>query len=89
MDSEERIHATELLRQHLEEHGVETLDMLTPREKKVISLRLGLTDGRIRSREEVGKAFNVTPERIRLIESKVLRSFRMIVRRRRLRDFLS
>ena len=89
MDSEERIQAAELLRQQLEEHGVEALDMLTPREKKVIFLRLGLADGRIRTREEAGGELGLSPEHVRLIETKVLRRFYMIARRRRLRDFLS
>ena len=50
-----------LLREQLEE----VLDTLTDREKKVLSLRFGLEDGRGRTLEEVGKEFNVTRERIR------------------------
>ena len=50
-----------LLREQLDE----VLDTLTPREKKVLELRFGMTDGRTRTLEEVGKEFNVTRERIR------------------------
>ncbi len=46
------------------------LATLTPREELVMRLRYGLTDGRPRTLEEVGKEFNVTRERIRQIEEK-------------------
>ena len=49
------------------------LDTLNEREKKVLSLRFGLDDGRSRTLEEVGKEFGVTKERIRQIEANALR----------------
>jgi RNA polymerase primary sigma factor len=52
------------------------LDTLTEREQKVLILRFGLSDGRARTLEEVGKEFNVTRERIRQIEAKALRKLR-------------
>ena len=52
----------------MKEQLMGVLDTLTPREKKVLSLRFGLEDGRQRTLEEVGQAFNVTRERIRQIE---------------------
>ncbi len=73
-----------LLREQLEE----VLDTLTDREKKVLSLRFGLEDGRGRTLEEVGKEFNVTRERIRQIEAKALRKLRHPTRSRKLRDYL-
>ena len=73
-----------LLREQLEE----VLDTLTEREKKVLSLRFGLEDGRGRTLEEVGKEFNVTRERIRQIEAKALRKLRHPTRSRKLRDYL-
>ena len=42
-------------------------------EEKVIRLRHGLYDNRVRTLEEVGKEFNLTRERIRQIEVKALR----------------
>ena len=51
--------------QLLKEQLVEVLDTLTEREKKVLTLRFGLEDGRARTLEEVGKEFKVTRERIR------------------------
>ena len=74
-----------LLREQLEE----VLDTLAPREKKVLELRFGIVDGRTRTREEVGKEFNVTRERIRQIEAKALRKLRHPSRSKKLRDFLN
>lgn len=73
----------------LKEQLVEVLDTLTEREKKVLTLRFGLEDGRARTLEEVGKEFNVTRERIRQIEAKALRKLRNPVRSKRIRDFLA
>lgn len=52
------------------------IESLTPREGRIISLRYGLDDGKDRTLEEVGKEFNLTKERIRQIESKVLKKMR-------------
>ncbi len=75
-------------RQLLKEQIDEVLSSLTPREQRVLQLRFGLEDGRSRTLEEVGKEFNVTRERIRQIEAKVLRKLRHPSRSRRLRDYL-
>jgi RNA polymerase primary sigma factor len=64
------------------------LHTLSDREKKVIQLRFGLTDGHSRTLEEVGKEFGVTRERIRQIESKTLSKLRHPSRSQRLRDYL-
>ena len=72
----------------LKEQLVEVLDTLTEREKKVLTLRFGLEDGRARTLEEVGKEFNVTRERIRQIEAKALRKLRHPSRSRKLTDYL-
>ena len=49
------------------------LDSITPRERKVLELRFGLTDGTPRSLEDVAAMIGVTRERVRYIESKALR----------------
>ncbi|MBQ4473436.1 MAG: RNA polymerase sigma factor RpoD, partial [Lachnospiraceae bacterium] len=65
----------------------ELLDTLTEREKRVLILRFGLDDGRMRTLEEVGREFTVTRERIRQIESKALRKLRHPSRAKLLKGF--
>ena len=74
-----------MLREQLEE----VLATLSPREEQVLRMRFGLLDGRSHTLEEVGKAFDVTRERIRQIESKALRKLRHPSRSKKLKDFLS
>ncbi len=64
------------------------LDTLDERERKILELRFGITDGSSRTLEEVGSEFNVTRERVRQIESKALRKLRHPTRSRRLKTFL-
>jgi len=63
----------ELLRDQIKK----VLGDLTERERKILEMRFGLTDGVTHTLEEVGKVFNVTRERIRQIESKALEKIRM------------
>ncbi|CAA9310323.1 MAG: RNA polymerase sigma factor RpoD [uncultured Frankineae bacterium] len=72
----------------LKEQLASVLHELGEREKKVIELRYGLTDGRARTLEEVGQEFGVTRERIRQIESKTLLKLRHPSRAAKLRDYL-
>ncbi len=74
--------------QLLKEQIDKVLDELTEREKKVLQLRFGLSDGRARTLEEVGKEFSVTRERIRQIEGKALRKLRHPSRSRKLKGYL-
>ncbi len=66
----------------------EVLDTLTPRERRVIQLRFGLSDGHHRTLEEVGKRFGLTRERIRQIEAKAMRKLRHPSRSKKLRDYM-
>ena len=61
------------------------LKTLSPREEQILKMRFGVDDGTERTLEEVGRAFNVTRERIRQIESKALRRLRHPSRARQLR----
>ena len=65
------------------------LDTLSARERRVLQLRFGLSEGRERTLEEVGKRLNVTRERIRQIEAKALRKLRDPSRSKKLRDYLN
>ncbi len=64
------------------------LRTLTPREAEVLRRRFGIGDGTEHTLEEVGKAFNVTRERIRQIESKALRKLRHPSRAKLLKPYL-
>lgn len=60
----------------LKELVEDLLERLTERERKVLSLRYGLADGRSHTLAEVGKHFQVTRERIRQIEARALDKLR-------------
>ncbi len=64
------------------------LETLDERERKILELRFGISDGSSHTLEEVGSEFNVTRERVRQIESKALRKLRHPTRSRRLKSFL-
>ncbi|MGH2560119.1 MAG: RNA polymerase sigma factor RpoD [Thermomicrobiales bacterium] len=79
----------ELASQHLLKSQItDALSKLTERERKIITLRFGLDDGRFRTLEEVGREFGITRERIRQIEAKALRKLRHPTYSRKLRGYL-
>ncbi len=64
------------------------LDELSPKERKILEMRNGLTeDGVCYTLEEVGREFGVTRERIRQIEAKALERIRLHERARQLRSY--
>ena len=76
-------------REMLRDQVKDALSVLTERERQVLEMRFGLTDGTEHTLEEVGQAFNVTRERIRQIESKALRKLRHPTSKHSLRDYLA
>jgi len=56
----------------LKEQLASVLKRLTPREEKVIKMRFGLDDGVLHTLGDVGRAFDVSRERILQIEAKAL-----------------
>ena len=62
------------------------LAALPQREREVIELRFGLSGERPYTLEEVGRAFNVTRERIRQIESHTLKKLEALPEAQRLRE---
>jgi DNA-directed RNA polymerase sigma subunit (sigma70/sigma32) len=62
----------------LKAEGIEGLG-LTEHEKAVLRFRFGLQDGTIRTREEVGKEFDMPPEVVHTIENKALYQVRQHV----------
>lgn len=65
----------------------EILNDLTPKERKILSMRHGLEDGIYHTLEEVGQEFNVTRERIRQIEAKALDKMRTHQKAKKLRSY--
>jgi RNA polymerase primary sigma factor len=64
------------------------LKTLTYREREIIRLRYGLTDGYTYTLEEVGRIFRVTRERVRQIEAKAVKKLQHPVRSRQLENFM-
>jgi RNA polymerase primary sigma factor len=76
--------STLMLRRELDE----VLASLPERERLIIQLRYGLSDGQYRTLEEVGDKFGITRERIRQIEAVALRKLRHPHRGKKLRGFI-
>ena len=62
------------------------LGALSERERRVLELRYGLDGQQPRTLDEVGRAFNVTRERIRQIEHQGLKKLRALADAQRVRD---
>ncbi len=75
-DSKSPIPEDEIIKKDLKEKVSSLLSLLNEREADVLKLRFGLDGYPEHTLEQVGKAFKVTRERIRQIESKALRKLR-------------
>ncbi len=75
--------ASEALRR---EHVGRVLAVLPRREREVIEMRYGITGGRSRTLEEVGRAFNITRERVRQIENRTLKKLQTLPEAQLLRE---
>ena len=71
----------------LKEEIDKVLSTLTPKEEKIIKMRLGIGEETDFTLEEVGDVFGLTRERIRQIEVKALRKLQHPSRRKRLESF--
>jgi RNA polymerase primary sigma factor len=71
----------------LRERMAEVLRSLAPREREVLDLRFGLSDGQPRTLDEVAKRYGITRERIRQIEARGLLKLRQPGRSQRLVQF--
>ena len=77
-----------LMRESLRRDLQQLLADLTTRERDVIQMRFGLGDGQPYSLAEIGRALELSRERVRQIEAKALQKLRQPKRRNRVRDYL-
>ncbi|WP_017316718.1 RNA polymerase sigma factor SigC [Mastigocladopsis repens] len=77
-----------LMRESLHKDLHNLLADLTSRERDVILMRFGLADGHPYSLAEIGRALDLSRERVRQIESKALQKLRQPKRRNLIRDYL-
>ncbi len=77
-----------LMRESLRRDLHQLMADLTTREQDVIRMRFGLGDGTPYSLAEIGRALELSRERVRQIESKALQKLRQPKRRNRIRDYL-
>jgi RNA polymerase primary sigma factor len=75
--------ASESLRK---ENIARVLASLPSREREVIEMRYGIVGGRSRTLEEVGRAFNITRERVRQIENRTLKKLQTLPEAQQLRE---
>ena len=68
------------------EKVIRVLSALPRREREVIEMRYGITGGRQRTLEEVGRAFNITRERVRQIENRTLKKLQTLPDAQQLRE---
>jgi RNA polymerase primary sigma factor len=62
------------------------LASLPRREREVLEMRYGITGDRVRTLDEVGRAFNITRERVRQIESRTLKKLQTLPEAQELRE---
>jgi RNA polymerase primary sigma factor len=68
------------------ENIARVLASLPQREREVIEMRYGIAGGRPRTLEEVGRAFNITRERVRQIENRTLKRLQTLPDAQQLRE---
>ncbi len=68
------------------ENVLRVLACLPRREREVIEMRYGIVGGRSRTLEEVGRAFNITRERVRQIENRTLKKLQTLPEAQQLRE---
>jgi len=78
----------QLISESLHQDLLELMNDLTLRERDVITMRYGLGDGHVYSLAEIGRALNLSRERVRQIESKAMQKLRQPKRRNRMRGYL-
>nr|WP_315862860.1 RNA polymerase sigma factor SigC [Trichothermofontia sichuanensis] len=77
-----------LMQDALRNDLLQLMSDLTSRERDVIQMRFGLGDGHPYSLAEIGRALDLSRERVRQIEAKALQKLRQPKRRNLIKDYL-
>ncbi len=77
------------IRRHMAEDIDAALEKLSEKERRIVEMRFGLSDGETRSLREVGKVFKLSPERIRQIEEGALTKLRQMGKVSILKEYLN
>jgi len=64
------------------ERAVGFLEMLNEREKKILDMRYGLTDGKAHTLAEIAKQLGVSRERVRQLEAATIKKIRLVIKQK-------
>ncbi len=78
-----------LLNEEMKQQILDALETLSTRKMQIMKMRFGIGVDRIYTLEEIGKAFNLTRERIRQIEAQAIKDLREPSRRKMLKGLTS
>ncbi|MFH1768846.1 MAG: sigma-70 family RNA polymerase sigma factor, partial [Candidatus Omnitrophota bacterium] len=70
------------------ERVVELLSFVNDREKKILDLRFGISDGKPHTLNEVSKELDISRERVRQVESAALKKLRSYVKKQQEDDLI-
>ena len=56
------------------------LDLLSDRERKILDMRFGLTDGETHTLSEIAKVLGVSRERVRQLEAATIKKIRQVIK---------
>ncbi len=76
--------ADEIIDYMKKEHVVDLLKRMSPRERKILTLRFGLKDGVTHTLGATAKKFGITRERVRQIESATMKKLRVYLKQQEL-----
>ena len=78
-----------LIRWELEQTMETLLQMLTPRQSRILRLHFGMEDGTCHSLEKIGKMLGISKERVRQIEKQAMEKLQKLGANLGLEDFLN